>query len=81
MQEVLSAFAALEESQQKEHETAQRLLKCEWQLQQQVAALRAKAVDLMKKVTTLTHRLQDVDEQHEQVGFIPTGISVSALHC
>ena len=74
MQEVLSAFAALQESQQKERETAQRLLKCEWQLQQQVAALRAEAVDLMKKVTMLTHRLQDVDEEHEQVGFIPTGV-------
>ena len=73
MQEVLSAFAALQESQQKERETAQRLLKCEWQLQQQVAALRAEAVDLMKKVTMLTHRLQDVDEEHEQVGSILAG--------
>ena len=74
MQERLLVFAALEESQQKEHETAQRLLKCEWQLQQQVAALRAKAVDLMKKVTMLTQRLEDVDEEHEQVGFILAGI-------
>ena len=67
-------FAALEESQQKERETAHRLLKCEWQLQQQVAALRAEAANLMKKVTMLTQRLEDVDEEHEQVGFILAGI-------
>ena len=55
MQQKLLVFAALEESQQKEHETARRLLKCAWQLQQQVAALRAEAVDLMKKVNMGQH--------------------------
>ena len=65
---------ALEASRRKEAATAEKLCVCEWQLQQQVAALREESLSLRKQAIELTKKLRDGAENQEEV-------SIPVLSC
>ena len=67
MQKVLKFAAALDESQYKESEAVRRPQMCQLELHQQTAALRGEAVESRNKEMQTARRLQDAEEEFEQV--------------
>ncbi len=67
LQNVLKFAAALDESQHKESEAVQKLQWCQLELHHQTVALRGEVVDSRKKEMQTARRLQDAEEEFEQV--------------
>jgi hypothetical protein len=67
LQNVLKFAAALDESQHKESEAVRRLQMCQLELHHQTAALRGEVVDSRNKQMQTARRLQDAEEEFEQV--------------
>ena len=77
MQDILKFAAALDESKHKESELVQRLQMeselvqrlqmCQLERHHQIAALRGEVVESRNKEMQTTHRLQDAEEEFEQV--------------
>ncbi len=67
MQDILKFAAALDESKHKESESVQRLQWCQLERHQQTAALRGEVVESRNKEMQTARRLQDAEEEFEQV--------------
>ncbi|DBA77011.1 TPA: hypothetical protein ACH3X1_009601 [Trebouxia sp. C0004] len=65
--DILKFAAALDESKHKESEFVQRLQRCQLELHQQTAALRGEVVHSRNKHMQCAQRLQDAEEELEQV--------------
>ncbi len=66
-QNILKFAAALDESQHKESEAVRRLQMCRLELHHQTAALRDEVVESRNKEMQTARRLQDAEEEFEQV--------------
>ena len=67
LQNVLKFAAALDKSQHRESEAVWRLQMCQLELHHQTAALRGEVVDSRNKQMQTARRLQDAEEEFEQV--------------
>ena len=67
VQDILKFAAALDESQHKESEAVQSLQLCQLELHQRTAVLRGEVVESKNKHMQCTQRLQDAEEELEQV--------------
>ncbi len=71
VQDILKFAAALEESQHKESKAVQNLQWCQLELHNQTAALRGEVVESRVKHMQCAQRLQDAEEELEQVCCLP----------
>ncbi len=71
VQDILKFAAALDESQHKESEAVQRLQWCQLELHHQTAALRGEVVESRNMYMQCVQRLQDAEEELEQVCSLP----------
>ncbi len=71
VQDILKFAAALEESQHKESKAAQNLQWCQLELHNQTAALRGEVVEYRVKQMQCAQRLEDAEEELEQVCCLP----------
>ena len=67
MQDIVKFAAALDDRKQKESKLVQRLQMCELDRHHQIAALRGEVVESRNKEMQTAHRLQDAEEEFEQV--------------